>query len=97
MILFLANQDLEKQTFRANLIAYFSVLSVVIVVSLGVEGVITASTLRFVLISIPGMAIGALTGVALAGRAREKLFRRIALSVVAAAGLLSIATGLHVL
>ncbi len=97
VVLFLANQGLEKETFRANLIAYFSVLNVVTLAALSVEGVITASTMGFALISMPGMAIGALTGVALAGRVREGLFRRIALSVVAAAGLLSIATGLHIL
>jgi uncharacterized membrane protein YfcA len=97
VILFLANQGMEKQAFRANLIGYFTVLSVVTVAALSVEGVITTSTIQFVLISVPGMAIGALTGVALAGRVKEKLFRRIALSIVAAAGVLSIASGLDIL
>ena len=97
MVLFLANQGLAKETFRANLIAYFSVLNLVTVVALAVGGTITAPTMWFVMISMPGMAIGALTGAALAGRVKEKLFRRIVLSTVAIAGLLSIATGVHVL
>lgn len=93
-VLFFAHQGVEKQVFRANLVAYFSVLSVGAVIAFIFNDLITAEVVNYTIIFLPAMILGALTGIKLANKVEEEVFQKIVLLVVITAGLTSIASGL---
>lgn len=93
-VLFFANQGVEKQTFRANLVAYFLVLSVGAVIAFILNGLVTAEVINYTVVFLPSMALGGLTGIKVASKVEEEFFQKIVLFVVIIAGLLSIASGL---
>ena len=95
IVLFFANQGVEKQVFRANLAAYFFALKVVAIPSYLVGDLITPTVAAYSLLFLPALLEGMAAGIRLAGRVPEELFRRFTLLVVCAAGLLSIAAGLR--
>ena len=97
VILFFVNQDVEKQKFRANLVAYFTVLDLVAIPAFMIGGVITTAVINHALWFLPATILGAITGIKLAHRVSEKLFRNIALVIIIFAGLLSILSGIGIL
>ena len=97
VILFFVNQGVAKQVFRANLVAYFTVLSLATVPAYAIGGLITGEVLKYVLWFLLPMIIGVAVGIKLAHKIEERLFRNIALVIVTIAGLLSIASGLGIL
>lgn len=97
VILFFVNQGVEKQVFRANLVAYFTVLSLATIPVFVLGGIITKEVINHVLWFLPAMIIGVIAGIKLAHKVDEKLFRNLALIIVTIAGLLSIASGLGIL
>lgn len=97
VILFFVNQGVEKQTFRANLVAYFTVLSLATVFAFVLGGVITKVAINYAIWFLPATILGAIIGIKLTHKVNEKLFRNIALVIVTIAGLLSITSGLGIL
>ena len=97
VILFFVNQDIEKRFFRENLVTYYLIAGLAILVSYIVGGVINETVIRYAVWFLPATIIGSLTGIKLAPRVNEKLFRKIALTVVMIAALSSIASGLGLL
>lgn len=95
--LFFANQGVEKQVFRANLVAYFMVLNVATIPSAAVGGLMTEQVLSYAALFLPSMIGGAIAGMALAHRVEESLFRKLALLMVTVAGVVSSVTGLGLL
>lgn len=97
VILFFVNQDVEKQNFRANLVAYFTVINLVAIPALMIGDVITTAVINHALWFLPATILGAITGIKLAHKVSEKLFRNIALVIIIIAGLLSILSGIGIL
>ena len=97
VILFFANQGIEKQTFRANLVAYFIVLGLAAILAFVIGGVITTEVINYALWLLPSTILGVMTGIKLVPRVSEKLFRNIALILVIIAGLLSVLSGIGIL
>ena len=97
VILFFVNQGLEKRIFRANLVAYFTVLSLAAILAFVIGGVITTTVINYTLWLLPAAILGAMTGIKLTPKVSEKLFRNIALVIVIIAGLLSILSGTGIL
>ena len=85
---------MEKQTFRANLVIYFLILNITIIISFFAGGLINREIIRYIITFLPAMLLGTLTGIVLSHRIEEKLFRKIVLIIVSLAGLVSIASGL---
>ena len=96
VILFFVNQGVEKQIFRANLVAYFTVLSSATVFAFVLGDIITKEVINYAIWFLPATIFGAITGIKLTHKVDEKLFRNIALIIVTIAGLLSIASGLGI-
>lgn len=94
VVLFFANQGVEKQVFRANLVAYFSVLSLGAVIAFFFNNLINTEVINYTIIFLPAMILGGLTGIKVANKVEEELFQKIVLFVVIVAGLLSIASGM---
>ena len=97
VILFFTNQGVKKSAFRANIVAYFILLNLVTIPYFALNGLITSSVIRYSLLFLPAMIIGATIGIKLSHRVREDIFRRIVLIIVTVAGLFSIASGIGLL
>lgn len=96
VILFLVNQGVDKQTFRANLVAYYLVVALVVILAFVLSGVITTTVIQYAIWFLPATLLGTITGIKLAHKIDENLFRKIALIVVTIAALSSIASGLGI-
>ena len=97
VILFFVNQGIEKEIFRANLVAYFTVLSLAAILAFVIGGVITTTVINYTLWLLPAAILGAMTGIKLTPKVSENIFRIIALVIVIIAGLLSILSGIGIL
>ena len=78
------------QTIRANIFVYFAITSVVAVIVYAIGCVFTAALLPVLVPMIPGYAVGLLIGGSYFGKADPKLFRRVAVVLIAAAVILSL-------
>ena len=96
VILFLTNQGMPKERFRANLIAYFLFLNAATLPMHFAGGLISLDILRYASIFIPALAAGALIGIRLIRHVPEASFRRAVLAIVMAAGFLVALAGLGV-
>lgn len=95
--LFFANQGMEKQTFRANLMAHAVVLTLAAIPAFILGGILTTEVIKYTIWFLPALVLGAITGIKLSRRVDEKLFRNIILTLIIVAGLFSIASGLGIL
>ena len=96
IILFYVNQKIAKQTFRANLAAYFTALYSVSAFTLALGGAITADVIRYAIWFLPPAIFGAIIGIKLSHKVPERVFPRVALIVMSIASLLAITSGLGV-
>lgn len=92
LVLFLSNQGVEKNTFRANLTAYFTAMNIVSLPAFLLGGMVDQSVVTTTLWSLPGMVLGIFLGGHLANRMPDQVFRRIALGLMCLAGLMAMVT-----
>jgi len=93
VILFFANQGVDKQICRANLTAYFMALNAFTVPSYLLAGLITRPVLAYTGLFVPALALGVLAGIRLVPHVPDRPFRLLTLLIVLAAGVLSLASG----
>jgi len=96
VVLFLTNQGVPKQAFRASLLAYFLFLSLASVPMFLAGGLLSSAVVRFAILLLPAMFLGAFVGSNLHHRLPERVFTVTALVVVMFAGLLSVLSSLGV-
>jgi hypothetical protein len=94
VILFLANQEMAKQTFRANLVLYFACVGLVAVLTLGIGGLITEEVLVHWAGLLPAVALGTYAGIQFARRTDQARFRQITLGILILTGIATLASGL---
>jgi uncharacterized membrane protein YfcA len=90
VILFLTNQGVAKQPFRANLVAYFLFLSLATVPIFFAGGLISLTVVKYAFGFFPALIVGAVGGSKLLHHVPERTFRIIAMLIVLAAGAISI-------
>jgi len=90
IVLFLTNQDVEKQIFRANLTLYFWILNITTIPSHFLGGLITREVIQYTAYLSPGLIIGTLLGIRLGNKIDENLFKKITLGLITCMGILSI-------
>ncbi len=94
IILFLTNQNAEKQIFRANLTSYFLILNIITVPTYLFAGLITKEVLRYSAFLFPGLIIGVLSGLAISNKINDNIFKKIILILVCIMGVLSVVSNL---
>jgi len=94
VILFFSNQGKNKQTFRANLTIYYTILGFFMLASQFFGGLITRDILMYCAWLVPALLLGTLLGMRMARKVSESHFRRLALIVVLLSGFSAIASGL---
>ncbi|MTI66221.1 MAG: sulfite exporter TauE/SafE family protein [Firmicutes bacterium] len=94
VILFLANQGVKKQIFRANLTSYFLILNIITIPTYFFGGLITKDVINHTIILFPALIIGVLLGIKLGNKVDEKIFKKLTLILVISMGILSIISGI---
>ena len=94
VVLFYANQGVDKQVFRANLNLYFTVLTLAVLPAQLMTGLITSSVIRYALLFLPALLIGTFAGMRFAHRVDEESFRQLTLIIVVVSAVLAVAGAL---
>lgn len=97
VVLFLANQDTPKESFRASLISYFFFASCFAVLLQAAAGMYTRQVAMQSAAFIPPLLFGTFCGVALAQHVPEQAFRRAVLIGVACMGVVLLVSSLRAL
>jgi uncharacterized membrane protein YfcA len=95
LVLFLANQGVRKQEFRANLSAYFAAVGWMMMVSYAAGGLLSKRLVFSTAILLPVALVGLRTGMMLEYRVNEITFRRLTLVTLVASSLVVIFSALH--
>jgi hypothetical protein len=94
IILFLSNQKVSKSHFRANTVTYFFLLNIITFAVFFITGVLDGEILVLSLFLLPPIPVGIFAGEYFSHKVTEDWFRKIALVLVAAAGVSALVTGL---
>ncbi|MEK7794517.1 MAG: sulfite exporter TauE/SafE family protein [Candidatus Hydrogenedentota bacterium] len=85
LVIFLSNQRVSKEVFRATMVCYFALTGVIGLASFAWKGLITAPVVTNAAACLPLMLLGTYFGMRLATRVSEEHFRR---ASMAAAGIM---------
>jgi len=95
IILFLSNQNADKNTFRGNLAAYFFILNIFTVPVYYFSGLLTNEVWNYSITFLPGLLIGVFLGNLFSHKIKDDHFRRLTLILLILMGALSVLSGLR--
>lgn len=95
VVLFLTNQEVEKDALRASITLFFFAQNIISVPIYWWNGLMTPEAMRLSLHLFPALVIGTGLGIYLHPRVNEATFRRIVLWIVMAAGVVAVGSGLR--
>ena len=94
VILFLSNQGVNKQVFRANLAVYFFILNIFTIPVYIYTGLISEQVLNYSIKFFPALVIGVVAGNVFSKKIKEEHFRKVVLVLLVLMGILSIVSSL---
>jgi hypothetical protein len=94
VILFMTNQAVRKEIFRANIVTYFFLLNIVTLLIFIFTGILTEEVLITSMILLPPLPAGIIAGEFMSRKVSEELFRKIALFLVLGTGIIALITGI---
>jgi uncharacterized membrane protein YfcA len=94
VVLFGLNQGWETRGFRADLLAFFTLLSLATLPFYAPLGLLSARSVHLLLTILPGLTLGFGAGLWLSRRTSAQAFRRLAFSVLVVAGMLPLLAAL---
>ena len=97
IILFLTNQGMQKDHFRANVLLYFGGLGIISFISFAYKGMYTVDVIKLIAILIIMVPIGGYAGAKLSSRIPQNLFRSATLLVSGFMGALLLIRSLNIL
>jgi len=93
VVLFLTNQEVEKEALRASITLFFFAQNIISLPIYAANGLMTAEAVRLSLWLFPALAVGTVAGILLHKKVKEAVFRRIVLWLVIVAGLVAVWAG----
>jgi len=90
IVLFWLGGEADGRTARANMIAYFGLLSIAVIALMSFTGLMTWAVLRLSIVLMPIYAVGVLLGAQGFHFAPERWFRAFALGLIAAVAIVSL-------
>ena len=90
VVLFLTNQNTDKEIFRANLTFYGISTNIFAIIIFSVEGIINTSVLNFTLLYLPALIIGVLAGIKISTKINQIIFRNLTIYLIAFLGLYTV-------
>ncbi|MDF2958874.1 MAG: hypothetical protein K0S39_609 [Paenibacillus sp.] len=94
VVLFLSNQGVDKNVFRANLTAYSSILNLVTLGFFFAGGLMNREVLVFSVWFVAAMLVGVLLGIKAVTVINDSLFRKLTLILIIIAGVWTLLSGL---
>jgi uncharacterized membrane protein YfcA len=95
VVLFLANQGVPRDTFRASLLLFFFTCSIFGIILLYFRGLYTLDVTKAAAVFIPAVLMGSLLGVRTAGRVPEEAFNKAVILAAGAMGIILLVTSLR--
>ncbi len=95
VVLFMANQGHHQDIFRANLIAYFSLIEIYAIVNFWWAGALSREIVSHSAVLIPAMLLGTGIGFLLGPRIPEKIFRNLIFVVLLIIGTILVVNSLR--
>ena len=90
IVLFLTNQNTDKEIFRANLTFYGISTNIFAIIIFSVEGIINTSVLNFTILYLPALIIGVFIGIKTSTKINELVFRNLTIFLIASLGLYTV-------
>jgi uncharacterized protein len=90
IIMFLSNQGVEKNEFRASLSGYFLLLNIITIPVYYYNGLFTKEVINFTLNWLPALFAGVISGAFIASKIQSERFNRLVLILLLLTGFLSI-------
>ncbi|URZ03904.1 sulfite exporter TauE/SafE family protein [Clostridium felsineum] len=87
IVLFLTNQNVDKNVFRANLTFFGLATNIFTIILFYLEGIINISVIHFTLLYFPALIIGVLIGIVVSTKINERIFRNITIYLIILLGL----------
>ena len=88
------NQNWKKETFRATIIGYFTVVNLLALLVFMKFRLFTAITIKLTVIALPIIILGLIVGKMLKNKVSQRYFRKVALILVMLAGISGVIAGL---
>lgn len=82
VVLFLTNQGVDKQVFRANLVLFGIVTNIFAIGNFLIGGMLSAEAAGNMAVLLPGLILGGVIGVRIARLIKETLFRKITIGLI---------------
>jgi uncharacterized membrane protein YfcA len=95
--LFLSNQSVSKDKFRANLTAYAIILNIITICTYIYSGLLTQEVIKFTTWFVPRRFVGVFRGTKAIKKLDDGLFRKLALSIIIISGSWTIVSTLKIL
>lgn len=92
VVLFLTNQNTDKDVFRANLTFYGIATNIFAIILFISKGIINTSVLNFSAIYLPALIIGVLSGIKISSKINETLFKTLTIYLILFLGLYTVAS-----
>lgn len=87
VVLFLTNQNTDKDVFRANLTFYGIATNIFAIILFIAEGIINISVINFTILYLPALIIGVFSGIILSAKINETLFKKLIIYLITCLGL----------
>ena len=97
VILLFANQSMPPSEFRANIVTYFTAVTLMGVAAFWLDGALTQDVLSLTAATIPATALGVALGIRLHSRVALEVFYRLSLFLVILAGATTLIVGVATL
>lgn len=94
IVLFLTNQNTDKDVFRANLTLYGIATNIFAIILFIIEGIVNTSILNFTILYLPALIIGVLVGIKASAKINEAVFRNLTIYLITFLGLYTVVSQL---